>query len=71
MRYLILLTFILAAWVLIGEFIFKDRGEEGLETYGDKWRDLARRLHMVFGILAILVFIIFVVRIIVRTYINP
>jgi hypothetical protein len=71
MRYLILLAFILAGWVLIDEFIFKDRGEEGLETYGDKWRDLGRRLHMVFGILAILVLIIFVVRLIVRTYINP
>jgi hypothetical protein len=68
MRYLILLTLILAAWMLIHEFIFKDRGDEGLETYGEKVRDLGHRLHVVFGVLAVLIFVIYVVRIIVRAY---
>ena len=70
MRYLILLTLILAAWMLLDEFVIKDRGEEGLETYGEKVRDLGRRLHLVFGVLAVLIFVIYVVRIIVRAYLT-
>lgn len=67
MRYLILIVFVLAAWLLIEEFVFSDRRSEGLETYGDKWKDLGRRLHLVFGILAVLVLVIMVVRLIVNS----
>ena len=53
MKYLTVLLFILLAWFLIDEFVFQDRESEGLDTYGDKWKDLGRRLHLVFGILAV------------------
>ncbi len=53
MKYLTVLLFIILAWFLLEEFVFQDRKSEGLETYGDKWKDLGRRLHLVFGILAV------------------
>jgi DMSO/TMAO reductase YedYZ heme-binding membrane subunit len=55
MKYLMLLVFGLLAWMLIDEFVFQDRGAEGLDTFGDKLKDLGKRFHIVFGILAVLI----------------
>ena len=62
MRYVTLLVFLLAAWLLINEFVLKDRRREGLETYGEKLKDLGGRFHLVIGILAVLVLIVLLVR---------
>ena len=62
MRYIFVLAYLLLAWLLIDEFVFKDRSSEGLETYSDKWKDLGKRLHWVFGLLAALMMAILAVR---------
>ena len=67
MKYVILIVFFLAAWLLIDEFVLRDRGSEGLDSYVDKLKDLGRRFHLVFGILAVLIIIFMVIRFIVRT----
>jgi hypothetical protein len=67
MKYVILIVFFLAAWLLIDEFVLRDRGSEGLDSYLDKLKDLGRRFHLVFGILAVLIIIFMIVRFIVRT----
>ncbi len=71
MKYLTLLALALALWFLIDEFVLQDRKSEGLDGYGDKWRDLGRRLHVVFGILAILILLFMVGRLVYRSLIEP
>ncbi|MFC1835531.1 hypothetical protein ACFL2Q_12465 [Thermodesulfobacteriota bacterium] len=62
MRYILVLAYLLLAWLLIDEFVLKDRSREGLDTFRDKWKDLGSRLHMVFGILALLMMAFLAVR---------
>ena len=68
MKFVIIIVFFLAVWFLIDEFVLSDRREEGLYTFSDRLRDLGRRMHMVFGILAVLIVLIMLVRFIVHTY---
>ena len=65
MKYVTLLVFLLAAWLLINEFVLKDRRREGLDTYGEKLKDLGGRFHLVIGILAVLVLILMVIRLVI------
>lgn len=67
MKYLILLVIILAAWGLLGEFVFKDRDSEGITSLADKFRDLGRRLHLVAGLLAALILGILLLRLVFHT----
>jgi hypothetical protein len=62
MRYLIVLAVFLAAWFLIDEFILQDRSSEGLTSFPDKLRDLGKRFHLVFGILAVMIVLMLVAR---------
>jgi hypothetical protein len=71
MRYVTLIVFVLLAWLLIEEFVFSDRRSEGLESYGDKWRDLGRRLHLVFGILAVIIILFLAVRFLLSSFEMP
>ncbi len=71
MKYLMLLAFTLVAWVLIQEFVLQDRGSEGLDTVGDKLKDLGKRFHIVFGILAVLLIASIAVRAILRAVGGP
>jgi len=68
MRYFLLLLVVLAMWAVLKEFLLKDRGAEGLQTYGDKWRDLGRRLHFIFGVLAVLLLVLMLLRFFVRGF---
>jgi hypothetical protein len=70
MRYIYLIFFILVAWLLFDEFIFKDRSSEGLDNYGDKWKDLGKRLHFIFGVLAALVILFLAIRFIIQYFIQ-
>ena len=71
MRVLIIIVFILAAWLLLTEFVFSDRSSEGLETFGDKLKDLGSRFHLAIGILAALAGLFMLVRLVVRTIQQP
>jgi hypothetical protein len=66
MKYLTLIFFGIIVWVLVDEFVLSDRSEEGLETVGDKFKDLRKRLHWVFGLLAALIIAYFLVRLAYR-----
>jgi hypothetical protein len=67
-KYLVLLFLVLAAWFVIEEFVLRDRGSQGLHTYREKWKDLARSIHMVFGILAGLIVALMVVRLVMTSF---
>jgi hypothetical protein len=71
MKYLTLILFALIAWLILGEFVFKDRSSEGLDTTASKWRDLGRRLHLTFGVLAALVVALMLVRLIIHSATRP
>lgn len=56
----------MALWLLVDEFLVKDRKSEGLNSLKEKLRDLGSRLHWSIGILAVLMVIIFVIRFLFR-----
>lgn len=68
MKYLMLLVILLAAWGLLGEFVFKDRSSEGINSLADKLRDLGRRLHLVAGLMAVLIIGILLLRLVFHTF---
>ena len=64
MKYLIILLFVLAASAMTGHLLFGDRSAEGIYSFGDKLRDLGGRFHKVIGMVAVLIIIIFILRVI-------
>jgi hypothetical protein len=66
MRYLLILLLLLALWFLLDEFLLKDRRSEGLSSLTEKLKDLGSRVHWSFGVLAVLIIIIFVFRFLLR-----
>jgi hypothetical protein len=62
MRYLLVFLLLVAIWFLFDEFLLKDRRSEGLNSLREKLKDLGSRLHWSIGILAVLMVIIFVLR---------
>jgi hypothetical protein len=66
MRYLIIFLLLMALWLLLDEFLLKDRRSEGLNSLTEKLKDLGSHLHWSFGILAVLIVIIFVLRFLFR-----
>jgi len=56
----------MALWLLLDEFLLKDRRSEGLNSLMEKLKDLGSRLHWSIGILAVLMVIIFVLRFLFR-----
>ena len=66
MRYLIIFLLLMAIWLLLDEFLLKDRRSEGLNSLTEKLKDLGSRLHWSIGIIAVLMVIIFVIRFLFR-----
>ena len=66
MRYLIIFLLLMALWLLLDEFLLKDRRSEGLNSLTAKLKDLGSRLHWSIGIIAVLLVIIFVIRFLFR-----
>jgi hypothetical protein len=66
MRYLLIFLLLVALWLLLDEFLLKDRRSEGLNSLTEKLKDLGSRLHWSIGILAVLIVIIFVLRFLFR-----
>ncbi len=66
MRYLIIFLLLMALWLLLDEFLLKDRRSEGLNSLTAKLKDLGSRLHWSIGIIAVLMVIIFVLRFLFR-----
>ena len=56
----------MALWVLLDEFLLKDRRSEGLNTITEKIKDFGRRLHWSVGVLAVLLIVIYVFRFLLR-----
>ncbi len=69
MRYFLLIAVLLSLWMLVQEFLLSDRSEEGLDTFGAKLRDLGKRLHVVFGIMAVLIVVYLLVRVTIKYFI--
>lgn len=68
MKYLTLLAFGLLVWFLVDEFVIQDRSREGLDTYQDKVKDMKKRFHWVFGLLAAIIIAYFLVRLAYRIF---
>jgi hypothetical protein len=68
MRYLLIFLLLMALWLLLDEFLLKDRRSEGLNSLTEKLKDLGSRLHWSVGIIAVLMVIIFVVRFLFRAF---
>jgi hypothetical protein len=66
MRYFIIFLLLMALWLLLDEFLLKDRRSEGLNSLTEKLKDLGSRLHWSIGIIAVLMVIIFVIRFLFR-----
>ena len=66
MRYFIIFLLLMAIWLLLDEFLLKDRRSEGLNSLTEKLKDLGSRLHWSIGIIAVLMVIIFVIRFLFR-----
>ncbi|MGB6067069.1 MAG: hypothetical protein WBG50_19860 [Desulfomonilaceae bacterium] len=66
MRYLLTFLLLLAAWLLLDNFLLKDRKSEGLNTITEKLKDFGNRLHWSVGVLAVLLILIFVLRFLLR-----
>lgn len=66
MRYLLIFLLLLALWMLLDEFLLKDRRSEGLNSLTEKLKDLGSRLHWSIGVLAVLMVIIFILRFLYR-----
>ncbi len=66
MRYLLIFLLLMALWLLLDEFLLKDRRSEGLNSLTEKLKDLGSRLHWSIGILAVLMVVIFVLRFLFR-----
>ena len=66
MKYLLVLIIVLAVWSLVDQFIRKDRSSAGTGSFVEDLKDLGRNLHVMVGILAIVIIILFVARLIYR-----
>ncbi len=66
MRYLLTFLLLLALWLLLDEFLLKDRRSEGLNSLTEKLKDLGSRVHWSIGVIAVLMVIIFVLRFLFR-----
>ncbi len=66
MRYLLTFLILLALWLLLDEFLLKDRRSEGLNSLTEKLKDLGSRVHWSIGVIAVLMVIIFVLRFLFR-----
>jgi len=64
MKYLLVLIIVLALWSLVDQFIRKDRSSEGRGSFFDELKDLGRNLHVMMGILAVIIIILFAARLI-------
>lgn len=66
MRYLLIFLLLLALWLLLDEFLLKDRRSEGLNSLREKLQDLGSRVHWSIGVIAVLMIIIFILRFLFR-----
>ena len=64
MKYLLVLIIVVSLWTLVGQFLRKDRSSGGSETFFDELKDLGRNIHVMMGVIAILIIILFVVRLV-------
>ncbi|MEW6533153.1 MAG: hypothetical protein AB1473_20140 [Thermodesulfobacteriota bacterium] len=66
MKYVILVALLLLALAVVQEFVLRDRSSEGLKGYGAKLKDLGRRLHVIFGVLALFLAALLAVRLLLK-----
>ncbi len=71
MKYLLVLIIVLAVWGLVDQFLRKDRSSEGTGSFFDELKDLGRNLHVMMGILAVIIVILFVARLIYQSLQSP
>jgi len=66
MKYLLVLTFTVAALLLLSELVFKHGGPDKLSSLGAKLKDLGSRFHLAIGIVAVLILLYFLAGFLVR-----
>ncbi|MEI6133464.1 MAG: hypothetical protein WCP72_00700 [Desulfomonile sp.] len=68
MKYLSTILLIILTWLVVDEFILK-RNESGRKySIIDRWKDLGARIHSVIGILALVILIIYTLRLVVYVF---
>ena len=71
MLYLIAFLLLLAVWLLLDEFLLRDRKSEGLHSFTEKVKDVGTRAHWAVGVLAVLIILIVVLRFLFRALAFP
>ncbi|MEI8182062.1 MAG: hypothetical protein WCG29_05085 [Desulfomonile sp.] len=64
MKYLVVIAIALAAWSLLEEFVFKDKRAGSFKSLTHRFLDIGRRLHRMIGVLALIIIMIFLIRMI-------
>lgn len=67
MKYLLVLVIVLAVWSLVDQFIRKERPSGDTGSLLDELKDLGRNLHVMVGIIAVIIIILFVARLIYQS----
>jgi len=70
MKYLIFLILAMAAAVTVGQLLFKDRSAEGIYSFRDKLKDFGSRFHKVIGVVAVLIIVLFILRVLYYAVIS-
>lgn len=66
MKYVIVTAFAFVTWLLINEFVFKDKGGDKPNSLLVRLKDFGARFHVAIGVLALLIIIYFVARFLFR-----
>lgn len=68
MKYLSTFLLIILGWLLVDEFILKHHEIGKKYSIVDRWKDLGRRIHSVIGTIAVVILIIYTVRLIIHIF---
>ncbi len=67
MKYVIPLVLVLAAWLIIDRLVLATSDPGAMGSFGEKMRALGRKIHLVFGIVAVLLLALVLLRLLFLT----
>lgn len=62
MKYVALVVVFLVAWLLVDRVLSRDSSSAGRISLRQRWRELRSRIHVAVGIVAVLILIVFLLR---------
>jgi hypothetical protein len=66
MKYIVLLTLLIIAWLVVDRVLSQDTASRRLLSLRDRWRVLRGSIHIAVGIVAALILIIFFLQLVFR-----